>query len=226
MKPSLSLASLAVVLTLLSRLHVAVAAGEDPEELIREGVKLRRRGDNTRAEGYFLRAYQLAATPRTAAQLGLAELALGEFLEAETHLSEALGRRDAWVSEHRQAIEDGRGAARKHLVRVELAPLPAETTVSNAGAPAVTAPGDGVIWLAPGKATTLRLEAPGHKGTVLQVEGAEGETRHVSVDMPAVPPPASPASPTVARPGEPAAPSSAQAATCEPSAPPVTTTPA
>ena len=221
MKSTLSLASLAIVLTLLSSLHPAAAAGEDPEELIREGVKLRRRGDNARAEGYFLRAYQLAATPRTAAQLGLAELALGEFLEAETHLSLALGARDAWVSEHKQTIEDGRASARKHLVRVELAPLPSETTVASAGAPPITVPADGVIWLAAGKPATLRLEAPAHKGTVIQVEGAEGETRHVSVDMPLIPQPAAPPPAPVARASEPPA----QAASAEAGGPPTEATP-
>jgi hypothetical protein len=224
MKTRAGLASIAIVLlTLLSSLRVAAAAGEDPEELIQEGVKLRRRGEDARAEGYFLRAYQLAATPRSAAQLGLVELALGEFLEAETHLTEALGKRDAWVTEHRQAIEDGRAKARKHLVRVELAPLPAETTVSIAGAPPVTVPGDGAIWVLSGKAATLRLEAPGHKGTVVQVEGADGETRHVSVDMPALASPIPP--PPVARPSEPPAASPGPAATGEPTSTPAAAAP-
>ena len=221
MKTRLSLTSIAVVLTLLSSVHVATAAGEDPEELIREGVKLRRAGDNARAEGYFLRAYQLAATPRTAAQLGLPERALGECLQPETHLTQALGARDAWVSEHKQALEDGRASARKHLVRVELAPLPSETTVASGGAPPTTVAGDGVIFVAAGKPTTLRLEAPAHKGTVIQVEGVAGETRHVSVDMPLIPPPAAPAA--VARPSEPPSTSSAQAA---PGATPTEETPA
>jgi len=217
-----ALASFVVVQILLSGLRVAAAAGEDSEELIQEGVKLRRRGENARAEGYFLRAYQLAATPRSAAQLGLVELVLGEFLEAESHLTEALGNRDAWVSEYRQTLEDSRAKARKHIVRVELAPLPTETTVSIAGAPPVTVPGDGAIWISPGKAATLRLEAPGHKGTTVQVEGAEGETRHASVDMPAVPPPTAPA--PVERASEPPAASSAQAATVETTSTPVAPT--
>jgi hypothetical protein len=225
MKTRLILASIAVFMTLLSGLRVAAAAGEDPEELIQEGVKLRRRGENARAEGYFLRAYQLAATPRSAAQLGLVELALGEFVDAETHLSEALGKRDAWVSEHKQAIEDGRTAARKHLVRVELAPLPAETTVSIAGAPPVAVAADGVVWLAAKKPATLRLEAPGHKGTAIQVEGAEGETRHVSVDLPSVAPAVAPAAPPVAPPTPSPAESGPAEPTSGPTTPPVETRP-
>ncbi len=214
----LSFASIAAVVILFSSARLSAAPAEDPEALIREGVKLRRQGDHARAEGYFLRAYQIAATPRSAAQLGLVELALGEFIEAETHLSQALGTRDAWVSEHKQAIQEGRASARKHLVRVELAPLATDTTLSNAGAPATAAPADGVIFIAAGKPTSLRLEAPGHKPAVVQVEGAEGETRHVSVAMPALEAPP----PVVAQPSAPPPVAPAPTATAEPSTPATT----
>jgi hypothetical protein len=56
----------------------AAGAAEDPEALIRQGIELRRAGQDARAEGYFRRTYQLAATSRTAAQLGLCELAVGD----------------------------------------------------------------------------------------------------------------------------------------------------
>jgi hypothetical protein len=190
----------------------SAARAEDPEELIKEGVKLRRQGEDARAEGYLRRAYQLAETPRTAAQLGLVELALKEFLEAETHLGIALESQDSWVTEHKQTLETSRVAARKHLVRVEAAPLPSETTYSAGGAAPKPVPGDSVLWLAAGKATTLRFEAPGHKAAVMQVEGTDGETRHLTVDMPALvaatPPRASEAEatpPAVAPSSEPAA---------------------
>ena len=69
---------------------VARAADEDPEALIQQAVELRRKGDNARAYGYLKRAYDLARTPRSAAQLGLVEHALGRFPDAEVHLGEAL----------------------------------------------------------------------------------------------------------------------------------------
>jgi hypothetical protein len=176
------------------------ASNEDPEELIKEGVKLRRKGEDARAEGYFRRAYQIAATPRSAAQLGLVELALHEYFEAETHLGLALDEQDAWVTVHKQAIESSRAAARAHLVRVEAAPVPPGTTFSAQGAAAKSVPGDGVVWLTARTATTLRFEAPGRKAAVIQVEGAEGETHHLTLDMPALEAPP----PPVARAPEPA----------------------
>src|SRR6476659_9962930 len=51
-------------------------AEEDAEALILQGNHLRQRGDNERAHGYFKRAYEIARTGRTAAQLGLVEMAI------------------------------------------------------------------------------------------------------------------------------------------------------
>ena len=159
-------------------------AAEDPESLIREGVTLRRQGHDARAEGYFRRAYQLATTPRTAAQLGLVELALGEFAEADARLTEALSNRDAWVSEHQKEIEGGRATARQHLLRVEMASAPPGATYASDRASPVAIPPNGVVWLPPG-ATTLRIEAPGRRSIEVHAEGRAGEVRQITLELPA-----------------------------------------
>jgi hypothetical protein len=189
----------AIALTIVAPAPRATAApGEDPEELIKEGVKLRRKGDDARAEGYFRRAFLLAATPRSAAQLGLVELALREYLDAETHLGLALEGRDAWVNTNRATIEKSRVETRKHLVRVEVSAAPPETTFSRDGAPATAVAGDGVLWVSAGKPSTLKFEAPAHKPAVFQVEGAEGDLHRITLDMPAI------VAPPVAKAPEPA----------------------
>src|SRR5512138_3799471 len=71
-----------VVVSLLAS-SVAMAESEEPEALIRQGIELRRRGDDARAHGYFKRAYELSKTPRAAAQLGLVDQAVGRFAEAD-----------------------------------------------------------------------------------------------------------------------------------------------
>jgi len=173
------------------------AGAEDPEALIREGVELRRQGKDARAEGYFRRAYQLASTPRTAAQLGLVELAIGEFLEAETRLTEALSTRDAWVAEHRKTLEDSRAIARKKLFRVELTAAPAGVTYAVDGAEPRALGPDGLLWLMPDAPTTLRIAAPGRAPVVLHLEGRAGESRSVALDLPTqVSPTAGPAAKT------------------------------
>jgi hypothetical protein len=169
---------------------MAAPANEDPEALIQEGVKLRRQGDDARAEGYIRRAYQIAATPRTAAQLGLVELALKEYLEAEGHLAEAMRTPDAWINAHRKTIEDSLTMAHAHLVRVKITGAPKGTTVSVDGADAQPLRSDAAVWIKPGVAT-LALQATGYKSATLSATGAAGDTRDVTVDMPALaaPPP-------------------------------------
>jgi hypothetical protein len=171
-----------VGLVLSVRSTVALAA-EDPEALIRQGVELRKAGEDARAEGYFRRAYQLAATPRTAAQLGLVELALSDYIHAEEHLSEALAHQDAWIREHLAALTESRATARRNLFHVELVGAPPNATVALDGTPSRPLPPDNTIWLDPGRPATIRIEAPGSRPAVLQVTGAAGEGRRMNVEM-------------------------------------------
>ena len=172
---------MAVVLGQTSGLRAAPA--EDPEELIKVGNSLRRKGDNLRAAGYIRRAYELAHTPRSAAQLGLVEFAVSDFVNAEAHLTEALASNDPWVVSIKKMVEDSRKRARDHLLRVEVVGAPADATVVLPEARIVKLPADGVLWLIPG-ATKLRVQAIGHKPADVEVAGAEKETRTVRVEMP------------------------------------------
>src|SRR5262245_51579666 len=84
----------------------SVAGPAEVEELIRQGVALRRANEDQKSLPLFQKAYDLSATPRTAAQLGLVETALGYYLEAERHLNEALTTsKDAWVAKHRSTLD-------------------------------------------------------------------------------------------------------------------------
>src|SRR5262245_713516 len=74
------------------------SASNDEDALIRRGLELRRRGDDAAALPHFERAYWLAQSPRSAAQLGFAEQALGRWSDAEVHVAEALrAGDDPWV---------------------------------------------------------------------------------------------------------------------------------
>src|SRR4051812_16131890 len=76
-----------------------VAQVADPAEAaIRRGVDLRRQGQDDQALQEFKKAYELSPSPRAIAQIGLAEQALGRWVDAETHLEAALGSKtDAWI---------------------------------------------------------------------------------------------------------------------------------
>jgi hypothetical protein len=199
-----------------SGLSVARAAeSDDPERLIKRGNDLRREGDNIRAFGYLQRAYELAGTPRTSAQLGLCEQALGRFADAEVHLTAALSTNDAWVDANRAGLEASRSLVRKRLGKVQVTGAPPGTSASLSGAAAQKLPADGALWVAPG-AVNVTLQAPGFRAVTRSSSVVEGGATTLAAGMaalagsavavPAVGPP-----PTLAHPvgagaaGEPAA---------------------
>ena len=114
---------------------VSVAtAADNAEMLIRKGVELRRKGRDKDAADLFRQAYDLSHTPRAAAQLGLCEQALGQLLESEQHLSEALvAESDPWISGKRGTLEDSREAVRKRLgsLHIEGQPTGALVTLND-----------------------------------------------------------------------------------------------
>jgi tetratricopeptide (TPR) repeat protein len=86
--------------------NVAPTANADAERLIGEGIGLRERGLDAEALQRFERAYVLAPTARAMAQRGLAEQALGRWLDAEAHLESSLAdKADAWIRQHRITLE-------------------------------------------------------------------------------------------------------------------------
>lgn len=178
----LNVFAVAAVLRVLTGLAFAA---EDPESLIHQGIELRKAGQDARAEGYFRRAYELAATPRTAAQLGLVELAVGDYFSAEVHLSEALARRDAWIVEHSQTLQESRDRARKNLVRVEIVGTPPNALLTFEGGAPRPLPPDGVVWATADPPATVRIEAPGHGPVVFRIVVAAGQSQRVMVDLPA-----------------------------------------
>jgi hypothetical protein len=160
------------------------AEAEDPEQLIRLGNELRRKGDDSRAHGYFQRAYEIVHTARTAAQLGLADQSVGAWPEAEAHLSEALATSDPWVRDHKDTLLSARTAVREHLGQISVVGPPADATIAIAGGPAQKLPTDGVVWVSPGE-TTLHLEAADREPVNRTVTVAAHQNLRVEVDLPA-----------------------------------------
>lgn len=166
-----------LTLALLILVPVASAAGadDDPETLIRQGVALRRSGEDAKAFGYFNRAYEISRTPRAAAQLGLNEAVLNRNADAQRHLSEALSGNDAWVDQNRALLERTRETIRTRLGKIELHGLPSDATFGLANGSTEPVPADGVIWVEPGS-LSLKLAAPRHatitKDAVVTAGGA------------------------------------------------------
>lgn len=94
----------------------AVDEVAESDALILQGVKLREQGRDEEALKLFVRAQEIAPTPRALAQRALAEQAIGDWVQAELHLREALrASDDSWIALHRAALEGALGVISEHL---------------------------------------------------------------------------------------------------------------
>ena len=91
------------------------------EQLLDAGVAARRAGHDDEALTLFTQAWERQPTSRARAQMGAAEQALGQFVEAEAHLAEALaGHDDAWIEERRPTLEAAHAAVEARLGQLEV----------------------------------------------------------------------------------------------------------
>ncbi len=173
---------------LLTARRAAATENEDPESLIERGNALRRKHEDIKAHGYFQRAYEIARTPRAAAQLGLADLSVSDFFAAEGHLSEALADvADPWVVAHRAVLENSLTTAREQLGSIAIVNAPPDTTVSFAGRAAMKLPPDGVIYVSPGE-IAVRLSAPVRDSSSQTLTVTRGQRISLEANLPARPP--------------------------------------
>jgi hypothetical protein len=170
-----------LVLALIAIAGTKPARAEDPESLIRQGIDLRKRGDNATAEGYFIRAYELARTSRSAAQLGLVEMALHNYEGAETRLTEALGAHDAWIERNRVTLETSRDKCRGHLGALVVATAAAGTVVIIDEGPSRPIPDDGVVYLSPGS-HDLRATTPSGNVVTKKLTVLEGQKQDLAFE--------------------------------------------
>jgi len=98
-----------------------MAHASDAAELLREGVSLRRQGKDEVALERFQRAYELDHSARALAQMGLAEHALGRWVPAYEHLTQALAATgDSWVSTNGAALRASRDEVSQHVGKLEV----------------------------------------------------------------------------------------------------------
>src|ERR1051326_5739594 len=108
----------------------AQSAADQAEAQIRQGTELRHQTQGARALPFCERAYELARTPRTAAQLGLVKMALGYCVEAERLLDEALAVPDhPWIARNAGALLQTRANARRNIGQVSVTGTPAGAQV-------------------------------------------------------------------------------------------------
>jgi len=159
-----------------------VAAQESADELIDRGIDLREENRDADALALFERAHQLSPTPRALAQIALAEQALGRWLAAERHMSDALGLTDPWIEERRAPLERALEATRRHLGRVEVTGgVPGAEVVVN-GRSAGALPLDGPITVEAGT-VVLEVRAAGYLAIQRSIQVAAGSLAREDITL-------------------------------------------
>jgi PEGA domain len=153
----------------------ASAAADSVEEMITRGVQLRRGGDDEGAAREFQKAYDQSHSPRAAAQLGLAEQALGRWADADTHVAEALSTTgDPWVEKNRGVLNGALGIIKGHIGRIEISASVPGALVSINGRPAGAVPLPGAVKVSAGT-SVVRAEAPGYAPAAREIKVGAGE---------------------------------------------------
>jgi hypothetical protein len=108
---------LQVVFTLLA----LAAPASEADRLIDRGVDLREEGKDLEALELFQRAYEMNKSPRAMAQIGLAQQALGRWVDAEASLAKAIAEsKHPWIKTRRAALESALAKVRERVGRVEI----------------------------------------------------------------------------------------------------------
>jgi hypothetical protein len=209
-----------LVMLVASALSAPLRVAAQPaavEDLIREGVELRKNGKDHLALPLFQKAYDLERSGRSAGQLGLAEASLGYWMSSERHLIESLSAsRNPWVARNEAELRRTLQGVQASIGEVEVtgAPSGAEVTVNGQVA--------GRLPLArpvrvPEGAVQVAVSAPGHRtgSTSALVEG--GKRAKVVLTLERQDTPGPPVARTEPAPGEVAAPAEQDEAPASPS---------
>jgi hypothetical protein len=159
------------------------AQSEQAEALIREATELRRQKHDERALPLYEKAYSLSRTPRTAAQLGLVEMALGYWIDSEKYLTEALASPDhPWIAKNFSALRGALATVEAKIGQVVVTGTPPGASVSVNGKVVGTLPTAGPVRLDAGQAEVV-VKTVGYVSVSRTLTIVGAETNRVAVDL-------------------------------------------
>jgi PEGA domain len=223
------LVGVAMAVAIAGGLVEGVARATDEEDaLIRRAIELRKHGNDRDALADVQRAYEIAHSPRAAAQLGFAEQALGLWPQAEEHVDEALrASNDPWIRKNRAVVEQARETIRAHVGRLQIVggQPGAQVTVNDRSVGSMPLADAVAVSAGP---VDVEVRAAGYARAVKTINVAPGEYARVSFALQPAParvpaPPALSQQPRTAAAGAP--PGYAPATATEPPLPLLTETP-
>jgi hypothetical protein len=113
----------------------------DADDLIAQGIQLRRDRRDQEAFLLFQQAHRQQPTPRSSGQLGTCEQALGLWVGAEAHIQQALAHpQDSWVQKNETALRYALAYVQQHLGSVDVWGSPNGARISIDGEAVATVP--------------------------------------------------------------------------------------
>lgn len=172
-----------LLLVLSSSVWFGVAVAADPEALVKEGVGLRREGKDLAALKKFEEANALQSSPRTLAQIGLAEQAIGRWGAADRHLRAALSASDdAWITKNRKSLEQALRTVGQHTGQLEISGTPAGSDVMVDGEQVGKLPLSGPIGATAG-VVAIEVRSPGYVPVVRSTQVVAGGLTRESFNL-------------------------------------------
>jgi hypothetical protein len=180
--------SRAIVLcsALLATADVRAQAGP-ADAHIRRGLELREQGNDEQALAEFQQAYESSHSARAEAQMGMAEQALGRWLDAEAHMREALAATaDRWIAQHRAGLQSTYEAIASHVGTLEVRGSVVGAQVLVNGSAVGVLPLAAPVRVVAGT-VTLRVTAAGYLPVERSVPIEGGGLARETVDLVAAP---------------------------------------
>ncbi|MFO0563991.1 MAG: PEGA domain-containing protein [Polyangiales bacterium] len=160
----------------------ALAQSAPDDALIQQGITLRTQGRDAEALALFEQANAQFHTPRSIAQIALAEQALGRWERADQHLREALTfTLDPWITRNRAALEGALAQLQQRLCALELIDGVSGARVRIDGREVGTLPAASTVRLVRGS-YTLEVEAEGYYPVRRSID-LNGASARESVEM-------------------------------------------
>lgn len=183
------------------------------DRLEEQGNALRAVRRDAEALALFRQSFALCRGARAQLRVGLAEAALGRWLEAERDVTAALSRPgDPWIAANRAAVDDALAGIGRHLGSLELRGRGGPGDVWIDGVRVATWPTTRPVRVRAG-AVAFTVRAPGRAELTRTVEVAPGGLTREEVELARLPdPPTAPAAVTAPAPDPVAAPPAAGSA--------------
>jgi hypothetical protein len=160
--------------------------GTAEADLIKQGVEKRRHNEDQSALELFRQAYALGHSPRAAAQMGLAEIALGRWVDAVSHLEEATSATsDAWIQKNIETLHQSLERARQEVGTLEVLGAPANAELIIGGEVRGTLPLPKPVTVRAGE-LRFEIRAPGYQTEGRTIRVLPGQLTRETVALNAI----------------------------------------